>query len=198
MKQLHRTDLYFWSEFNEEKAMNFNSVLWVREAGNVVIDPVHMSPEDQEHLMDLGGAAWIIITNSDHIRASRNLSAFTGALIAGPSGERGSFIFPCDRWLEDGEEIVPGLEVIEIHGSKTSGELALLLEETTLITGDLVRGFRMGELNLLGDEKLHDKEQILAFLEYLASLTQIETVLVGDGWSIFEDGYEQLCQLLPD
>ncbi|MBR58731.1 MAG: MBL fold metallo-hydrolase [Myxococcales bacterium] len=197
MKQLHRTDLYSWSEFNEEKAMDFNSVVWVREEGNVVIDPVPMEAEDQDHLMALGGAAWIVITNSDHIRASRSLSAFTGAMIAGPSGERGSFIFPCDRWLEDGEEVVPGLEVIEIHGSKTSGELALLLEETTLITGDLIRGIRMGELHLLGDEKLHDKDQVLAFLEYLASLTQIETVLVGDGWSLLENGHEHLCRLLP-
>ena len=30
--------------------------------------------------------------------------------------------------------------VLALHGSKTPGELALVLEDTILVTGDLVRG----------------------------------------------------------
>ena len=39
MKQLHRKNLYGWSEFNQEPNLSFHSVLWVRESGNVLIDP---------------------------------------------------------------------------------------------------------------------------------------------------------------
>jgi hypothetical protein len=40
MKQLHRKNLYGWSEFNQEPNLSFHSVLWVRESGNVLIDPL--------------------------------------------------------------------------------------------------------------------------------------------------------------
>ena len=40
MKQLHRKDLFGWSELNKERNLDFNSVLWVREGGNILIDPL--------------------------------------------------------------------------------------------------------------------------------------------------------------
>ena len=39
MKQLHRKDLFGWSVFNPERNLDFNSVLYVREGGNVLVDP---------------------------------------------------------------------------------------------------------------------------------------------------------------
>ena len=50
MKQLHRKDLFCWSVFDKERNIDFNSVLWVRDAGNVLIDPLPMSEHDHEHL----------------------------------------------------------------------------------------------------------------------------------------------------
>jgi hypothetical protein len=32
-------------------------------------------------------------------------------------------------WLGDGDEVVPGLQIVVMHGSKTPGELALVLRE---------------------------------------------------------------------
>ena len=87
---------------------------------------------------------------------------------------------------------MPGLSSIALHGSKTPGELALVLEETTLITGDLVRAHQAGSLMLLPDGKLVDKAQAIASVQRLAQLSQIEAVLVGDGWQIFRDGHIRL------
>lgn len=193
MKRLHRTDLYGWSVFNQDRNIDFHSVLWVREDGNVAIDPLPLSEHDQAHLQELGGLGTIVITNSDHVRAAKSLADLTGARILGPAAERDRI--DCDDWLSDGDEVVPGLLAISLEGSKTPGELALLLEDTTLITGDLIRAHEAGRLCLLPDAKLSDKTAALASLRRLAALAQIEAVLPGDGWPVFRDGALALARL---
>jgi len=66
MKQLHRKDLFGWSEFNQQRNLDFHSICWVRDQGNVLIDPLPLSEHDLTHLQSLGGASIIVITNSDH------------------------------------------------------------------------------------------------------------------------------------
>ncbi len=195
MKLLHREDLFGWTQFNEERDLDFHSVLWVRTGGNVAIDPLPLTTHDRLHLERLGGVAWIVITNSDHVRAAAELAAATGARIAGPQAERETFPLRCDRWLGDGEEIVAGLKAYELHGSKTPGELALFLEPDTLITGDLVRCHRAGWLCLLPEARLQDPSAARASVERLLRLQCVEAVLVGDGWPVFRDGHERLREL---
>ncbi len=197
MKLLHRQDLYSWSSFDKERNVDFNSIAWIRPAGNVLIDPLPLSTHDRDHLNSLGGVRWIAITNSDHVRAAKEIAQITDAQIAGPAAEQDNFPIKCDRWLSDGEELVPGLEVIELHGSKTPGELALLLEKTTLITGDLVRSHQAGSLMILPDAKLSNRQQAVTSIHRLAQISSIEAVLVGDGWSVFRNG-NLLLQELAD
>lgn len=196
MKSLHRPDLYAWSAFDTERNVDFNSIAWIRAEGNVLIDPLPLSDHDWQHLQSLGGAAYIVITNSDHLRDAQAIALKTGAQIAGPQAEQTTFPLQCDRWLKEGDEVAPGLRVMELHGSKTPGELALVLEEVTLITGDLVRAHQANALMLLPDAKLKDKEGAIASVQRLADLEQIETILVGDGWSIFQNGHLHLQQLV--
>ncbi len=195
MKSLHRSDLYTWSQFDAERNVDFQSVLWVRPGGNVVIDPLPLSEHDQRHLTALGGVAWIVITNSDHVRSAEALRAATGARVAGPAGEAATFPIACDRWLSDGESLVEGLEVLALDGSKTPGELALVLQGTTLITGDLVRAHRAGSLMTLPGAKLQSAEAARRSVARLAALPEIEVVLVGDGWSVFQGGHTALVAL---
>jgi glyoxylase-like metal-dependent hydrolase (beta-lactamase superfamily II) len=195
MKQLHREDLLGWSQFNEERDLDFHSVLWVRPEGNVAIDPLPLIPHDRSHIERLGGVAWIVVTNSDHVRAAADLAAWTGARIAGPSAEADTFPLRCDRWLRDGDCVVAGLRVFEMQGSKTPGELALWLEPDTLITGDLVRCHRAGWLCLLPDTKLRDPHQARQSVARLLQLPRVDAVLVGDGWPVFRDGRARLEEL---
>ena len=193
MKRLHRADLYGWSVFDESRNIDFHSVLWVREGGNVVIDPLPLSEHDRAHLLELGGAGSIVITNSDHVRAAGALAELTGARILGPAAERERM--DCDGWLDDGDEVVPGLVAMTLDGSKTPGELALVLEGSTLITGDLIRAHEGGRLCLLPDAKLSDKSAALASLQRLAGLPGIVAVLPGDGWPVFRGGAGALAEL---
>ena len=196
MKLLHRPDLFGWSRFDESRNLDFCSVAWVRPGGNVLIDPLSMSEHDFAHLETLGGAALIIITNSDHTRDAQKLAQRLGATLFGPRAEGETFPFACEHWLGDGDEPVPGLAVLEMEGSKTPGELALVLEKTTLITGDLVRGHMGGRLNLLPEAKLTDRAQAVASVgRIVREHPEIETVLVGDGWPIFHDGQRTLAAL---
>ena len=196
MKQLHRKDLFGWSEFNQERNLDFHSVLCVRESGNVLIDPLPLSDHDLTHLQALGGASIIIITNSDHCRDAENIATQTRAKIVGPSGEQENFPIACDRWISDNEEIVPGLIAYQLEGSKTPGELALVLENSTLITGDLIRCHVAGELCLLPDAKLTDAALAQQSVTRLANLSSIDAVLTGDGWPIFKNGIDALTRLV--
>ncbi|MGZ8185917.1 MAG: MBL fold metallo-hydrolase [Methylobacter sp.] len=195
MKQLHRKDLFGWSEFNKERNLDFHSVLWVRENGNVLIDPLPLSEHDHSHLQRLGGVNIIVITNSDHCRDSEHIAAATGAVVYGPAEEEDTFPCVCQRWIHDNEEIVPGLIAYELNGSKTPGELALVLEHSTLITGDLIRCHAGGELCLLPEAKLTDLNLAIQSVKRIAALPGIKAVLPGDGWPLFNHGGEALHRL---
>ncbi len=196
MKRLHRPNLFGWSVFNEDRNIDFHSAVWVRPEGNVVIDPLPLSNHDERHLRELGGVAWIVITNSDHVRDSIRLAENTGAQLMGPSQEANNFPVECTRWLTDGDEVVPGMPVLELEGSKTPGELALLLESSTLITGDLIRSHEGGALCLLPQEKLSDKRKAIASLRRLTLLPELEALLPGDGWPVFRDAKFLLQELI--
>jgi hypothetical protein len=194
MKRLHRNDLYGWSVFDKRLNIDFHSVLWVRPGGNVVIDPLPLSDHDASHIDQLGSVSTIVITNSDHARASKHLAEATGARLVGPADERNQL--ECDAWLNDGDSVVPGLTVISLNGSKTPGELALLLEETTLITGDLVRAHAGGRLTMLPDAKLADPAAARESVRALTRFRTIDAVLPGDGWPVFSGGLEALEALV--
>jgi glyoxylase-like metal-dependent hydrolase (beta-lactamase superfamily II) len=197
MKRLHRKDLYGWSVFNERLNIDFNSFVWARgSAGNIVVDPLVLSEHDLVHLRELGGVAWVVLTNSDHARATESLIKAFGAKVAGPAAEKSDFPLTCDRWLSDGEEFVPGLRAFEFQGSKTPGELGLILEENTFISGDLIRSHRADSLMMLSTEQgLVDQKLATQSLERLLALGPFRALLLGDGFCVFRDGHTYLREL---
>lgn len=196
MKRTHRPDVWCWSAFNADRDLDFNSYLWARRYGNVVIDPLPMNEHDLDHLERLGGVSTIVITNSDHVRGAMDLLRRYDIDLCGPMGERAGFPLNCTRWLSDGDEVVPGLTALVMNGSKTAGELALLLEDTTLITGDLVRAPHGGALAMLPEAKLADAHAALASVRRLEELDKVQAVLVGDGWPLFTGAHEAISTLL--
>ena len=196
MKRLHRGDLFGWSIFDESRNIDFHGVAWARRGGNVLVDPVPMSAHDEAHLRELGGAATIVVTNSDHVRDAAALAERFGAKVLGPRGEQDRFPIRCDAWLDQDDAVVPGLIAHAVSGSKTPGELALTLDGTTLVTGDLIRAHEGGRLCLLPDGKLADPGAARASARRLAALPGIDAVLVGDGWPVFRRGAEALRELV--
>jgi hypothetical protein len=105
MKRLHRPDLFTWSCFDESRNVDFFSVAWIRAGGNVLIDPLTMSGHDRAHFQGLGGAALIIVTNSDHVRGAPALAQGWGATLYGPRAERDTFPLRCAHWLGASAEL---------------------------------------------------------------------------------------------
>lgn len=192
MKYTHRTDLLMWSRFDEARNVDFNSLAWIRPEGNVLIDPLPMSEHDTKHLESLGGAKHVVVTNSDHLRDAVAIAERYGAELCGPAQEE---TLPVTRRLREGDSVVPGLVVFEMNGSKTPGELALLLEERTLITGDLIRAHLAGELMMLPTDKLKDRDAARKSVRRLAAIEGIDAVIVGDGWPMFTAGGFALAAL---
>ena len=119
MKRLHRRDLWCWSIFAQDLDIDINAFLWTRSGGNILVDPLPMSAHDRAHLAKLGGAAWIVITNRDHVRGARELAAELGCRVAGPAADRGEFPMRCDAWLSEREPLFEDWRVFELDGSRT-------------------------------------------------------------------------------
>ncbi len=162
----------------------------------MLIDPLPITPHDEAHLHEFGPVAAIICTNSDHVRATLRIAEISGAKVMGPAAEQSTFPIDCTRWLKEGDEVFPGLRVLEMAGSKTPGELALLLGDTTLITGDLIRCHIGGALCLLPDAKLSDKESALASVKRLLDFPKLDSILPGDGWPVFNGAKDRLTELI--
>jgi glyoxylase-like metal-dependent hydrolase (beta-lactamase superfamily II) len=199
MKSLHRPDLYAWSAFDRTRNVDFSGTLLVREGGNIAFDPMPVDNHDAAHIDALGGVAWVLITNADHVRAAAEFVRRWDARVGAPAGDRDRAEFkglPVALWLDDGDALDFGVSCLRMDGSKTAGELAFLLEPgDTVVCGDLVRGQRAGSLNLLPDPKLRDKEAALASVQRLAELPGLQAVVVGDGQSVFRGGAARLGEI---
>jgi metallo-beta-lactamase superfamily protein len=193
MKLLHRPELFGWSKFDEARNIDFHGLFWQRADGNVAVDPLPLSDHDRAHVEKLGGVAKILLTNSDHTRGATDLAAWTGARIYGPRQD--TFPFPVEP-IGDGDDLVRGMRIFELNGSKTPGELALLLEGHTVVFGDLVRSHRADTLHFLPPDKLRDLHAAKASLQRILEHTGIRAVLVGDGWPIFRNGHARLAELV--
>jgi glyoxylase-like metal-dependent hydrolase (beta-lactamase superfamily II) len=197
MKRLSLDNFYSWSVFSEQRQIDFSGHLWVRDEGNVIIDPVAISDSDLAQLMELGGAALIVATNRDHARMTAFFRDQTGAAVAAHEEDVSSFSFTIDRRLTNGEEVVPGMKVVHLRHGKSPGEIALVWPELrAAFVSDLVWGGPSGSLSFLPDEVLADPPRAALELRKLLAYPDLETVLVGDGDSIFGNGRQRLLECL--
>jgi uncharacterized cupin superfamily protein len=190
-------DLYTWSVFNEEKQFDFNGFLWVRDDGNILIDPVPMSAQDAAQLDELGGAALIVLTNRDHERDAMAFKQRTGAQFVAHEADAPLFELAVDRTVADGEEIVPDLRVLHLEHGKSPGEIALLWRSGTVaFIGDYVWGHPVGSLVLGAEPKVTEPAKAALQLRKLLALPQLDALLLGDGHSILQGARDALQAML--
>lgn len=176
-----------WSVWQPAHRVFFNSYFLERDDGNIVVDPLVWSPEDEQEMRERGGVGWIVITNRDHERRARDLATVFGAKIA--AGERDVPLLSgqVDMSLRESHRPFDGVEIIELEGMKSPGEIALHLPDIkTAIVGDALWGEPAGTLRLLPDEKLLDPRAAVLSLRKLWAL-RLNTLLVGDGMPILHD-----------
>ena len=185
MQRLAIDGVAMWSVWQPDRSVFFNSYFFKRDEGNIAVDPLAWTPDDEAQMREAGGVAWIVVTNRDHERKTRDLAQLFGAKIA--AGERDAPLLsgPVDLALHEGDRAFPGLHVIELHGMKSPGEIALHLRRAnTAIVGDALWGDPAGTVRLLPDEKLLDVRAAVHSIRKLWAL-QLDALLVGDGACIF-------------
>lgn len=198
MKRVMFDDLYTWSVFDEEKQFDFNGFLWVREEGNILIDPVPMSASDLAQLDELGGAALIVLTNRDHERDAVAFRERTGAQVVAHEADAPLFELAVDRSVTDNEEIVPDLRVLHLAHGKSPGEIVLLWRDGSVaFIGDYVWGHPVGSLTLGAEPKVAEPAQAaLQLRKLLLFAPQLDALLLGDGHSILSGARDALIAML--
>lgn len=195
MKQIFH-DLFCWSVFNERRQIDFNGHLWVREEGNVLIDPVPMISSDLEQLNDFGGAKYIVITNKDHERDTKAFRDRYRAEVVSHCDDASQIETVVDRTIVDGEQIVPGLQAVQLRYGKSDGEIALYFSNKhTIVAGDLLVGAPIGQFSLLMDSVLKDPPAAALELRKLLAL-DFDAIVVGDGHSVMYDARQRLLECL--
>jgi uncharacterized cupin superfamily protein len=180
-----------WSVWQPDRNLFFNSYLAPSDDGNLVVDPLPFDEATAAELEQLGGVAWVVVTNRDHERATADVVRRFGAKVAA-GGDAASFETAVDRVLGDGDEIC-GATVVALEGLKTPGEIALFFPSLaqTVLVGDALWGDPAGSLRLMPDGKLADPVRAALSLRRLRALRP-KHVLVGDGAPVFEAGFEAL------
>ena len=203
MKSTILEGIHYWSVFQPDRDIDFNGFLWVRPAGNVLIDPMALDEGELAKLKELGGARWILITNHDHLRAGPALMEALGAELLAPTAERAAFgqdAGVVDHWFASTGDLPGGLgREITVHampGGKSAGEVALYLAgPRALLFGDVVRSHVSGVLCLLPEPKLSDRAALVAALQPLREYPAAG-ILLGDGDSFFLEGAARFAAFL--
>ncbi len=183
MKKI-REGLYTWSQFNEEKQLDFNGVYLHIGHKAVLIDPPALSEEDRKEIEALGRPHRIYLSNKHHTRNSSVLRAHFHCPLYIHEDDAPLMEIPVDGTFSDGELLENELEAVRIPDAKTPGECSFYWKKNgVLIVGDAIIGKPPGALSLLPDEKFRDPQRFKQGLLVLRGL-DYDTLLVGDGSSL--------------
>ena len=182
--------IYTWSEFCEEKQLNFNGYYLVRQGESVIIDPPDLDEPGLKELQSLinehtdAPLKGILLTNVHHERASKNFKDRFSVPVSIHDNDRQGLESASDNSFRGDENTFCGMKVIAFQNQKSPGESAFLLEqEKILIIGDALIGKVPGQVNLLPPDKYRDIIQAREGLQILRQL-DFNHLLVGDGTSI--------------
>lgn len=194
--------IYCWSEYCEEKQLNFNGYYLVRQGESVIIDPPELDKPGLQQLQTLvnehTGAPLkgILLTNVHHERASKNFKKRFSVPVYIHEQDQKGLESASDNSFKGGEYTLCNLKVIDLQNQKSPGESAFLLEpEKILIVGDALIGKIPGQVNLLPPEKYQDIAQAREGLQVLRDI-DFDCLLVGDGTSIIADAKSVVLDFL--
>lgn len=180
-------NLFRWSEFSDEKQLNFNGYYLVNREESVIIDPPDLSNDGMSELKNRiadharSPLKAVLLTNAHHDRASLNFKETFHIPIYVHENDKDLLDFTPDHTFKDDEILFCGLKVIHLKEQKSPGESAFLLEDQKkLFVGDALIGKTPGKLNLLPPEKYKDIHKAKEALKVLKSC-DFDDLLLGDG-----------------
>ncbi len=194
--------LYGWSEYNQEKKLEFNGLLIVGKGESVIIDPPDLEKNDEVELKNIIGShsssplKGILLTNVHHERASSLLKNKFSVPVWVNKLDKETLEESTDNTFVGGESLFCGIQAIQLEHQKTPGETAFYIkDQKIMILGDALIGKIPGQVNMLPPDKYHDPVKAKLGLKQLLEY-DFETLLVGDGTSILKEAKEAVKNFL--
>lgn len=188
--------IWTWSWLSPPHGYNFNGYLVCAPGGNLVIDPVELTPEDLTELAR-HGVQRTLLSNRNHVRDANRVRSRTGARTAIHADDadyargQGAEI---DDELSVGERVGP-LVVVGVPG-KSPGEIAFHWPARRLLfVGDAVIGNPPATCALLRERVMDDPPLLRASVRRLLEL-DFDALLVGDGEPILHGAKDRLRELV--
>ena len=183
--------VFSWSDYSEEKGLDFNGYLVIAKGECVIIDPPELGNDEEElkNIIDKHSSCplkGIILTNVHHERASNSLkNRFSVPIWVNEKDKEGLEVL-AGNTFRGGDILFCGIQAIQLEDQKSPGETAFYMkDQKTMLVGDALIGKVPGQVNMLPSDKFKDPVKAKAGLQKLMSY-EFETLLVGDGVSILK------------
>ena len=194
--------IFSWSEYSEEKGLDFNGYLVIAKGECVIIDPPDLENDDEEELniiMDRHSSCplkGIILPNVHHERASNSLKNRFSVPVWVNERDKEGLEISAGNTFREGDTLFCGIQAIQLEDQKSPGETAFYMkDQKTMLVGDALIGKVPGQVNMLPSDKFKDPVKAKAGLQKLMSY-EFETLLVGDGVSILKGAKEAVAKFL--
>ena len=196
--------LYSWSEYSDEKKLDFNGLLIIGKGESVFIDPPDLGKDDEAELKNILDShsscplKGVLLTNVHHERASSLLKNKFSVLVWVNKLDKEALEASTDKTFTGGDTLFSGIQAIQLEHQKSPGETAFYIkDQKIMILGDALIGKVPGQVNMLHPDKYNDSVKAKAGLNQLLEY-DFETLLVGDGTSILKGAKEAVKNFLTN
>jgi len=188
--------LALWHSYDPAVKAELYSTCLLTSDGACLIDPIPLESEALDELVGSARVAGIIVTSSNHDRASSRFAEKFSVPIFAPSETFPDKTPRKFRSVADGDEICDGLRVIGIEGAGP-GEIALYhpADNGTLIVGDALINFEPYGFTFLPAKYCSNQKQMQRSLRKLLAC-RAERMLFAHGIPILSGASERLRGLL--
>ena len=196
--------LYSWSEYSEEKKLDFNGILIIGKNESVIIDPPDLGENDEIELKGLIDShsscplKAVLLTNVHHERASGLLKDKFSVPVWVNKLDKEALETSTDKTFIGGDTLFCDIQAIQLKHQKSPGETAFYIkDQQIMILGDALIGKVPGEVSMLSPDKYKDPAKAKICLNQLLEY-DFETLLVGDGTSILKGAKEAVKTFLAN
>jgi glyoxylase-like metal-dependent hydrolase (beta-lactamase superfamily II) len=187
-----------WHGYDPSVKADLYSTCLLTSDGAYLVDPILLRREALDQLVDSGGVAGVIVTNSNHYRACAQFAEQFSAPIFAHRGTSLDKMPGESRNVADGNEICDGLRVIGIEGA-VPGEIVLHYAPHggTLIVGDALINFEPYGFTFLPGKYCTSQKDMRRSLRKLL-VYKAERILFAHGTPILSGAIDRLRGLLGD
>jgi hypothetical protein len=198
LQPLH-TNIWMWSDFNEEKGLFFNGFALQTPRGLTLIDPPAAHDRIFCQLEEIACPREVLLTNADHERESHAFRTHYNIPVRIHHRDAHRLFHKPDDTFEDDAFLSDGLKVLGLRHQKSPGEcLFYFAEGLALVVGDALIGKPAGQLSQLPADRYPDITAAFGELQQvLGDFSEpFNKLLLGDGEPVLKEAAETLKAFL--